>query len=98
MRRASLVALWLLTDLAVFVGAYALAYFLRVGFIFSSDFPFGRYIAVAALVSPAWLAMLAGTRTFALLRKQLSVRTLAYVTFAGVGSAPCSPVQPSCNA
>lgn len=87
MRRTILLMAWLLTDLAVFVKAYALAYFLRVGFIFSSDFPFDRFLVVVLVVSPVWLSMLIGTRTFALLRKQLSVRTFAYVTFAGIGGA-----------
>lgn len=87
MRRSILLAVWLLTDLAVFVGCYALAYFLRVGFIFSTDFPFGRFMTATLLVAPAWLAMLIGTRTFALLRSQRSAKTLGYVVFAGVGGA-----------
>lgn len=87
MRRSILLAVWLLTDLAVFVGCYALAYFLKVGFIFSTDFPFGRFIWAVLLVAPAWLAMLIGTRTFALLRSQRSAKTFAYVVFAGIGGA-----------
>ena len=87
MRRAFLLAAWLFTDLLIFTGAYAFAYFARVGFIFSSDFPFDRFLIAVLLVAPAWLAMLIGTRTFALLRAQRSPRTLAYVVFAGVGGA-----------
>lgn len=87
MRRNVLLIIWLLTDLAVFLKSYALAYFVRVGWIFSSDFPFDRFIMVVALVAPVWLAMLIGTRTFALMRKQLSVRTFAYIVFAGVVGA-----------
>lgn len=87
MRRALLLAVWLFTDLLVFAACYAGAYFLRVGFIFSSDFPFDRFLAAVAIVAPAWLAMLIGTRTFALLRAQRSPRTFAYILFAGVGGA-----------
>jgi len=87
MRRRLLLMSWLLTDLLLFVGAYALAYFVRVGWILSSDFPFGQYITVAALVAPVWLGILIGTRTFALMRKQLTVRTCAYMVFAGVVGA-----------
>lgn len=87
MRRGILLLFWLLTDLAVFVGVYTLAYFLRVGFIFSSDFPFDRFLTAVLVVAPFWLAMLVGTRTFALLRTQRSPRTLAYVVFAGIGGA-----------
>ncbi len=86
MRRSLLLALWLLTDLAVFVGSYALAYFLRVGFIFSTDFPIDRYLLITLLVSPVWLLLLIGTRTFALLRKQLSLRTLAYIGVAAIAA------------
>lgn len=87
MRRGLLLVVWLLTDLLVFVGVYALAYFLRVGFIFSTDFPFDRFLIAVLLVAPFWLAMLIGTRCFALLRAQRSPRTLAYIVFAGVGGA-----------
>ncbi len=87
MRRALLIAVWLLTDLLLFVAVYATAYFIRVGFIFSTDFPFDRFLVAVLLVAPAWLAMLIGTRTFALLRAQRSPRTLAYIAFAGIGGA-----------
>jgi FlaA1/EpsC-like NDP-sugar epimerase len=84
MRRTWLLAGWLLTDLMVFVGSYALAYFLRVGWIFSTDFPFQPFILVAAGISVFWLAMLIGSRVFSLMRKQWSVRTLAYIIFASI--------------
>lgn len=84
MRRPFLLFLWLLTDLAVFLGSYALAYFLRVGFILSTDFPFRQYMIVVLLVAPVWLATLVSTRTFSLMRRQASLRTIRYVVYAGV--------------
>lgn len=87
MRRALLLAVWLFTDLLVFVGCYAAAYALKVGFILSTDFPFDKFLTAALVVAPAWLAMLVGTRTFALLRSQRSPRTFAYLAFAGIGGA-----------
>lgn len=84
MRRRILLFVWLLSDMLLFVGSYALAYFMRVGWILSSDFPFDRFFAVTALVTPVWLGILIGTRTFALMRKQLSIRTAAYIVFAGI--------------
>lgn len=84
MRRRILLIIWLLSDLLVFLGTYSLAYFIRVGWIFSSDFPFSNYIKIAILVAPVWLAILIGTRTFALMRKQMSIRTLAYIVFASI--------------
>ncbi len=82
MRRAIFILLWLLTDIAVFLGSYALAYFLRVGFILSSDFSFAQYMQIVLLVSPFWLLALITTRTFALLRKQRSLKTLLYIVYA----------------
>jgi len=81
-RRPAFVLLWLVTDSIVFVASYSLAYFLRVGWIFSSDFPFSQFLAAAILTVPAWLVVLVSSRTFALLRKQSDPRTMAYVAYA----------------
>lgn len=77
-------ALWLATDAAVYMLSYALAYFLRVGWVFSSDFPFGRFLVAAALSAPLWLAVLLTTRAFGLTRTQWSPRNAAYITYANV--------------
>lgn len=84
MRRTLLVLSWLLTDLLIFLAAFSLAYFVRVGFILSTDFPFDHYILIAAIASPVWLLLLIGTRSFALMRKQWSMRTFAYIIFASI--------------
>jgi FlaA1/EpsC-like NDP-sugar epimerase len=84
MRRTVLVALWLISDLLLFLGSYALAYFIRVGWVLSTDFPFSDFFTAVLLVSPVWLFTLIGTRTFALMRKQSSKRTIAYIGYAGV--------------
>ena len=88
MRYKLLVLLWLATDVCVFIGAYALAYFLRVGPILSTDFPFEPYVVVVTLTAPLWLVVLATTRTFALTRSQFTIRNLAYISYsAAVGTA-----------
>ncbi|MCA9370589.1 MAG: hypothetical protein KC680_01350 [Candidatus Peregrinibacteria bacterium] len=87
MRYRILLILWLLTDLCVFVASYALAYFLRVGFIFSTDFPFEPYIHVVALTAPLWLIVLMTTRTFAITRSQCTVRNLAYIAYSALVGA-----------
>lgn len=79
-----LLAFWLVTDLAVFILSYALAYFLRVGFIFSTNFPFEKFMIAAAVASPVWLGMLVTTRTFALFRKQTDLRNGAYLCYASI--------------
>lgn len=81
MRRRIILITWLISDIAVFLGAYSLAYFIRVGWIFSSDFPFANYIKIAMVVAPVWLATLIGTRVFALMRKQLSLKTFMYIVY-----------------
>ncbi|MBI3332120.1 hypothetical protein HYZ99_04140 [Candidatus Peregrinibacteria bacterium] len=84
MRYRILLALWLFSDLALFIAAYALAYFLRVGFIFSTDFPFWKYIEAVILVAPAWLAVLATTRTFHPTRNQMTIRNALYIAYASL--------------
>ncbi len=84
MRYRFLLILWLLTDLCVFIGSYALAYFMRVGFIFSSDFPFDLFMNAVLLTAPLWLIVLMTTRTFALTRKQLTIRNAAYMSYCAL--------------
>ncbi len=79
--------LWLLGDVTLFVCAYVLAYFLRVGFIFSTDLRFDLYLATTLLTVPVWLCAMTATRTFSLTRNQLTWRSFAYCVFAGVFAA-----------
>jgi FlaA1/EpsC-like NDP-sugar epimerase len=84
MRRNVLLVLWLLTDAALFIAAYVLAYFLRVGFIVSSDFPLNLYLQTAIIVSPLWLLTLAQLGVFRLLRVQSSRKNLYHILFSCV--------------
>ncbi len=88
MRYTLTLLLWLLGDLLFFVSAYILAYFLRVGWIFSTDFPFSRFLAVVLIVAPLWIGALVTTRTFSLTRNQRSLRNIVYILYAcAVGTA-----------
>jgi len=84
MRPRLLLLLWLATDLAFFVGLYVLAYFLRVGFILSTNFPLRPFLTTAVLIAPVWLLVLGTTRTFALTRNQRTLRNAAYITYAAL--------------
>lgn len=84
MRHRLLLILWIVSDLAFFVELYALAYFIRVGFVFSNAFPFAPFIRVAAIVSPIWLLVLITTRTFTLTRNQWTLRNGAYIAYAAL--------------
>lgn len=84
MRYRILLALWLLSDLLIFVGAYALAYFLKVGWILSTDLPFEDFLMIVMIVAPFWLLVLATTRTFHLTRNQMTLRNMAYIGYSGL--------------
>jgi FlaA1/EpsC-like NDP-sugar epimerase len=88
MRRPLLLILWLASDLVIFVGACTLAYFLRTGWIWSTDFPFDRFLVAACVAAVPWLGTLVVTRTFALTRRQASPKHIAYMLYSGaVGTA-----------
>lgn len=78
---------WLMTDALLFIVAYCLAYFLRVGFILSSDYQFGVLLLIAALTVPFLLVSLVTTRVFALSRRQYTVRNALYIGYACFMSA-----------
>ena len=84
MRRPILLLIWLLSDYLVFLGSFALAYFIRVDWIFSSDLLFSHFITAVAVSGVPWLAFLATTRTFGLTRNQRSARNAAYILYASV--------------
>lgn len=86
-RYRTLLTVWLLSDIVLFIKAYALAYFLRVGFIFSTDFPFSKYITVVLMAAPFWILLLLVTRSFALTRNQNTLRNFAYITYASLTAA-----------
>ncbi len=88
MRRLILLIIWLVTDAVLFLGAYVVAYFLRVGLIVSTDFPLNLYLQTVALVTPVWLLVMGELGVFKLFRVQSDKRNLLYVLFSCVmGSA-----------
>lgn len=88
MRRLVLLTCWLATDAILFIGAYALAYVLRVGLIISTDFPLDHYLQTVAAITPVWLLVLTQLGVFRLIRVQSDRRNLSYILFACVfGSA-----------
>lgn len=79
MRRPLLLTAWLLTDLVLFVGAYACAYFLRVGFIVSTDFPLDHYLQAVLIVAPVWIGTMLIAGVFRLTSIQASKRNLLVI-------------------
>lgn len=82
MRRVFLLVCWLLTDAVLFIGAYVAAYFLRVGFILSTDFPLGPYLQTVFIITPLWLAAMVQLGIFRLTRIQSEQRNIAHILFA----------------
>ena len=82
MRRLILTLLWLLTDALVFIGSYSLAYFVKVGWIFSSDLPFQTYISAVLMTVPGWLFVMITMRNYGLSRVQRSPRNFLYIAYA----------------
>ncbi|MEQ1849279.1 MAG: hypothetical protein ABL890_01675 [Candidatus Peribacteraceae bacterium] len=82
MRRTVLLTLWLITDAVLLVGAYAAAYFLRVGFIVSTDFPLNLYLQTVIIITPVWLLVLAELGVFRLIRVQTELRNILYILFS----------------
>lgn len=88
MRYRVLLALWLFADVLLFIGCYAAAYAIRVGFILSTDFPFDRHLTATFLAAPPWLLVLLTTRSFHLTRNQMTLRSGAYIAYSAlVGAA-----------
>jgi FlaA1/EpsC-like NDP-sugar epimerase len=84
MRRAVLLVIWLLTDAILFLGAYVAAYFLRVGFILSTDFPLSLFVQTVLIITPFWLLSLVELGIFRLTRVQAERRNLTHLLFAAI--------------
>jgi FlaA1/EpsC-like NDP-sugar epimerase len=88
MRRTLILALWLISDLCIFTGSYILAYFLRVGWIVSTDFPLDLFVQTTLIVSPLTVAVMAQLGVFRLMRVQGNMRNIMHIFFAcAMGSA-----------
>jgi len=77
-------ALQIVVDGLLIIAAFALAYFLRVGFIFSTDFPFGRYITIAAIATPITLTFMFFARAYKVAQQVNSLRHLQRIGFVAV--------------
>ena len=64
--------------------AFALAYFLRVGFFFSTDFPFGKYIIISAISTPITLFFMFFARAYKLNQQIMSNRHMQRIAFVAI--------------
>jgi FlaA1/EpsC-like NDP-sugar epimerase len=82
LRRHILTLLWLISDTFIFTGSYILAYFVKVGWIFSSDLPFQTYLSATVMTAIGWIIVMITMRNYGLSRMQKSPRNFAYITYA----------------
>ncbi len=73
-----------LLDYLVVLGAFVLAYWLRLGTFERTDFIFGDYLQVAGLASLVWVVVLLGFRVYALGRKLICGFTVSRIFLANI--------------
>ncbi|MBN2086964.1 hypothetical protein JW758_01320 [Candidatus Peregrinibacteria bacterium] len=76
--------LQIIVDGILILGAFALAYFLRIGFYFSNDFPFSQYFIIAAITTPITLLYMFFIRAYKMSQQVLSLRHLQRLTFVAL--------------
>ncbi len=76
--------LQIVVDGILILGAFTLAYFLRVGFYFSTDFPFGKYFLVAGITLPFTLLFMFFIRAYKLSQQVVSWRHIQRLTFVAL--------------
>lgn len=73
-----------IVDGLLILAAFALAYFLRVGFIFSTNFPFQPYATIALITTPVTLLFMGLSRTYKINQAILSFRHFQRVVFVAI--------------
>jgi len=76
--------LQIIVDAILILVAFALAYFLRIGFYFSSDFPFDSYFTVALLTLPFTILFMFFIRAYKLSQQIWSLRHIQRLTFVAL--------------
>lgn len=71
-------------DFGLVLGAFVLAYFVRVKFVFSTDFPFGQYFPVAIVVSVLTVVFAFLIKTYRDDQKVLSVHHFLRTGFSSI--------------
>ena len=74
----------IVVDALLILGAFALAYFIRLGFIFSSDFSFQDYATVALMTLPFTLLFMFFIRAYKLSQQIFSWRHIQRLVFVAL--------------
>lgn len=76
--------LQIIIDALLILIAFALAYFLKVGWFFSTDFSFPNYITIAVLTTPITIGLMFFARTYRLTQQVLSLRHIQRIAFVAI--------------
>lgn len=71
-------------DGLLIINAFAFAYFLRIGFIMSTDFPFDKYMLIALITTPITLIFMFFARAYKLNQQIKSVRHMQRIAFVAI--------------
>jgi FlaA1/EpsC-like NDP-sugar epimerase len=81
---ARLKILQIAVDGILVFAAFTLSYFLRVGLLFSTDFPFGQYIFIAAITTPITLVFMFFARAYKIAQQVHTLRHLQRIAFVAL--------------
>lgn len=76
--------LQIIVDALLIMAAFALAYFLRIGFYFSTEFPFQHYAIVALMTLPFTVLFMFFIRAYKLSQRVWSFRHIQRLTFVAL--------------
>ncbi len=82
--RQTLRAITILLDFPVLLLAFSVAYFLRVGFIFSTDLPFSQVFLIGMLSAAVWIGCLLVLRGYRLSARIHELSHVAKILIAGM--------------
>lgn len=71
-------------DAILIILAFSTSYFLRVGFYFSSDFPFDKFITIALATMPITLLFMFFARSYKLTQQIYSLRHVQRIAFVSI--------------
>lgn len=76
--------LQIVVDAILILFAFTLAYFLKIGWLFSTDFSFSNYITIAILTTPITVGLMFFARTYRLTQQVLSLRHIQRIAFVAI--------------
>lgn len=77
-------SLQIVVDGALIMVAFILAYYFRIGYFNSTDFPFHSYMSIALITTPITIAFMFFARAYKLTQQIMSVRHMQRIAFVAI--------------